>query len=350
MNVVDHGLLLPGLSLHDLPLPGVWLWLGLYFAIGLCGTWLARGYALRNRLIDQPGERRSHDTPTPRGGGIAIVVALLLALAWLAVVDASRLSLYAAIAVGLSLVAGVGWLDDHKPLSARLRLATHAVAAMILAWGVHGTGGGNTASACAFVLALVLVNIWNFMDGIDGIAASQAILVSGGYALLAGSGPAAWLALAMAAACMGFLPFNLPKARIFLGDVGSGAIGYVIAALAAVLMASNVNRALVLLLPLSAFVIDATLTLGTRMVRREHWWQPHTRHAYQRWARSWGRHDVTTWAYACWTAITVLVMLMVSNLAPAVIMGVLGATYLVGAAAWWRLQRMADMLETGVRE
>jgi UDP-N-acetylmuramyl pentapeptide phosphotransferase/UDP-N-acetylglucosamine-1-phosphate transferase len=314
-------------------------WLALHFAIGLAGTWLARGYAVRHALIDQPGERRSHDTPTPRGGGIAIVAALLVALAWLALSDPAGPLLYAAIGAGLLLVAGVGWIDDHRPLSPWLRLATHAVAAAGLSWAVIMAGGGLLAASLAFVLVLSLVNIWNFMDGIDGLAASQAGLAALGYVLFAGSGPVMWLGLALLAACAGFLPFNLPRARIFLGDVGSGTLGFALAALLSMLLLEpDWHRAPVLALPLCAFVIDATLTLGARMVRGDRWWMPHTQHAYQRWTRRNGRHGLATAAYAGWTLVAIAAMLAMKSQPPAVIMGTVAAVYLLACVAWWRLQ------------
>ncbi len=271
-SLLPTGPLPTGITAPGLSAPALAGWLALHFIVGLSGTWLARRYALSRRLIDQPGDRRSHATPTPRGGGISIVVAMLLALAWTAWADPARMALYAAIAIGLTLVAGIGWLDDHRPLPVLSRLATHIVAAAILAWGVHGAGGTGVAMSCAFLLAVVLTNIWNFMDGINGLAASQAALVGAGCALLAGAqvggGMTPWLALALMAACLGFLPFNFPRARIFLGDVGSGALGFVLAALLGMQISTDAGRLPVLLLPLSAFAIDAALTLGSRMVRQ----------------------------------------------------------------------------------
>jgi UDP-N-acetylmuramyl pentapeptide phosphotransferase/UDP-N-acetylglucosamine-1-phosphate transferase len=323
----------------SVPGPGVTWWLALHFTIGLAGTWLARGYALRHALIDQPGERRSHDTPTPRGGGIAIVAALLVALAWLVLADPAKAPLHVAIGIGLLLVAGIGWIDDHRPLSPWLRLATHAVAALILSSGVFVAGGGLASAASAFVLALALVNIWNFMDGIDGLAASQAGVAALGYALFAGSGTVAWLGLALLAACAGFLPFNLPKARIFLGDVGSGAIGFTLAALFSMLLLARDWHVVPLhLLPICAFLVDAALTLGARMVRGERWWLPHTQHAYQRWTRRTGRHGVATASYAGWTLLAAAIMLALRSQPLAVIMGVVVAVYLLACAAWWHLQ------------
>jgi len=275
-------------------------WLVLHLAIGLAGTWLARAYAVRRELIDHPGERRSHDVPTPRGGGIAIVIALLVAACVLGWRSPRQIVLIAGFVTGLLLVAGVGIVDDHKPLSPWLRLGVQALAAAVLALAVAGISGNLGVSVIAFVAVMVLTNVWNFMDGINGIAATQAALVAGGLILVVG-GIWMWVALALFAACLGFLPFNFPRARIFLGDVGSGALGYAIAALFAVSLVDGRLPAPLLLLPLSAFLVDSGLTLLRRIANRERWWKAHAQHAYQRWANHSGSHTVVTFVYAGWT-------------------------------------------------
>ena len=116
------------------------VWLALFFAVACAGTWLARRYALHRDLLDHPGERSSHVVPTPRGGGIAIVVALLAACAWLAPRTPGPASWLVATAIGLALVAGIGWIDDHRPLSPWLRLGVHALAAAVLATGLLRAG------------------------------------------------------------------------------------------------------------------------------------------------------------------------------------------------------------------
>jgi UDP-N-acetylmuramyl pentapeptide phosphotransferase/UDP-N-acetylglucosamine-1-phosphate transferase len=322
----------------------MWAWmaampgLALAFLVALAGTWLARRYALRNALLDLPGERRSHATPTPRGGGIAIVAAMLPMLAWVAWREPAYAAAIAAIGAGMLLVAGIGWIDDHRPLSPGLRLAVHALAAALLAWAMLALGAGPGKAACGFVLALVLVNVWNFMDGIDGLAASQALLAALGYALFASGEPVAWLALALVAACAGFLPFNLPRASIFLGDVGSGALGYLLAALAALVLArTRWEQAPLLLLPLLAFGIDAGLTLLRRLLRGERWWQPHVQHAYQRWARASG-HGRVSMAYSAWSLAALALMLAGRTHSFAFIMSVVGISCLAASAIWLRLQ------------
>jgi len=135
------------------------------------------------------------------------------------------------------------------------------------------------------------------MDGVDGLAATQALLAALAYALLLPT-PVAGLALVLAAGVAGFLPFNFPRARIFMGDVGSGALGYLLAGLVALGLATDSAPLAVLLIPLSAFLIDAGLTLAGRILAGERWMQPHTRHLYQRWVKSGHSHVTVTLCYA----------------------------------------------------
>lgn len=311
-------------------------WLAVHLAVAAAGTWLARRYAIRRALIDHPGERRSHQLPTPRGGGAGIVAALLLALAWLAWSRPALRPVLLAAATGLALVAGIGWADDHRPLPAIVRLLVHALAGALLGTGLWlFLGAPAWFGVLAALLALVLVNVWNFMDGIDALAASQAGIAGAGYLLLAGHGPVAWLAAALVAGCVAFLPFNLPRARVFLGDIGSGALGF---ALACVVALSCVRTrfdewALLALLPLAPFGIDAGLTLASRILNGERWWEPHATHAYQRWARRAG-HGTVALAYAAWTLAGVALMLWLPagsgwSLAAA------AGFVLCGAGAWW---------------
>jgi UDP-N-acetylmuramyl pentapeptide phosphotransferase/UDP-N-acetylglucosamine-1-phosphate transferase len=330
------------IGMHEAGVVAGGIWIAIFFGISLIGTWVARRYAMHRQLLDEPGARRSHAVATPRGGGIAIVVALLLAIFWLLAHDRAHASMLGAFAAGLCLVAGIGWIDDHRPLPPWPRLAVQGIAALLLAWGVHQESGGLAVPAIAFLVAMVLVNVWNFMDGIDGLAATQAMLVAAGFGLLAGSGAVAWLSLALIAACLGFLPYNLPKARVFLGDVGSGALGYALAVLGSWLLLRNDGTsasALLLLLPVSAFLIDASLTLGARMLAGQRWWLPHVEHAYQHWARRIHGHGKVTLAYGAWTCLATLCMLVMGKSEPGFIMRALAAVLLLGATAWSSLRR-----------
>lgn len=319
-------------------------WIALHLLIGAVGTVLARRYALQRKLLDHPGERRSHQVPTPRGGGVAIVASLLVAILALAVRDPSQRWLLSGFGAGLSLVAGIGLLDDHRPLSSWLRLAVHGLAGSVFAVSVYLASGNPWLAVLALTLALVMTNVWNFMDGINGLAASQALLVAVTLSWMLG-GVWALLAAALAAACAGFLPFNFPNARIFLGDVGSGAIGFAIAGLVTVAVMLDGTTAIWLLLPLSAFLLDAGLTLMMRLVQGEQWWTAHTRHAYQVWARVVG-HTKVTLSYAGWTAATAVVTGLLdawSSFAAACTVAVI---YVVGAVVWWRFRRMESQVKT----
>lgn len=271
-------------------------WLLCLIAAGAGSAWALR-YARREQVYDHPEERSNHATPTPRGGGIAIVAVMAGALAWMAYAHARERLVLLAMLVGLVVVGAIGWLDDHRPVSARIRLAVHVLAAALVAIAMARSGWPTWSLALAMVAIPVLVNIWNFMDGIDGIAATQAM--AWGFALLLWT-PVALadgFGLALAMACLGFLPFNFPRSRIFMGDVGSGALGFLVAASGLLLLREQGSGALVSLCVLAPFLVDAGLTLALRIWRRERWWQAHSQHAYQRLARARGGHAVVTVTY-----------------------------------------------------
>ncbi|HBK46668.1 MAG TPA: lipopolysaccharide biosynthesis protein [Xanthomonadaceae bacterium] len=311
----------------------LWAWGFLHFAVALGATWLLRRYALHRRLVDLPGERRSHTVATPRGGGMAIVLAMLAGLAWLQLqLPAWRLPILGFMA-GLSAVAAVGWWDDHRPLSARLRLLVHALASLWLGWLIWDCTHRIDIAIGAAAMAVVLVNVWNFMDGINGLATTQALIAATGYALVLPA-TAALPAWALAAACLGFLPFNFPRARIFLGDGGSGALGYLLAGLLGLAWASGGRSPWLLLLPPSAFLVDAGFTLAARMLSRQRWWEPHAQHVYQALSRKWRGHAQVTLAYACFSAVAVVLFLWLQDALPRW-GAIVSVCWLVAASALW---------------
>lgn len=305
------------------------------FALSCLATAWARAHARRRGLLDLPGERRSHELPTPRGGGIGIALAGLCTCGWLAFAGGSG---WVWTGQGLALVAAAGWWDDHRPLPAWPRLLAHIAAGACLAAGALQAGAPFMVAVAAFLLVPVLVNVWNFIDGIDGLAASQALLAALAFAMVR-EAQGFGLGLALAAACAGFLPFNLPKARIFLGDVGSGALGYLLAVL---VVGGLPGRSLgdwpILLLPLAACLVDAGLTLAGRLMRGEPWWQPHVQHLYQRLARRWG-HPRATLAYAGWTALSIGIMLVLYRVPDGWARVGVAVFFVMSMAAWLRLQR-----------
>lgn len=320
---------------------GMAAWLMLLAGVSAAGTWSALVYARRRKLIDQPGERRSHSVPTPRGGGIGIAAALLFGCVVAGATGMAEPAPLLAFSIGLLLVAGIGWIDDHRPLSPLLRLCVQVLAGVVLAWGLHGT---EERWGWAVFIALsvpVLVNVWNFMDGINGLASTQAVLVAAAFAWLVPA--AACPALALAAATAAFVPFNFPRARIFLGDVGSGTLGYALAALvglaAWVTPKQVIPYAFVLVLPLSAFLVDASLTLGARMLAGEAWWRPHTSHLYQCWIKAGRSHTFVTLVYAAFSFVAVILASYLSGVAPWLAGGGVALWLSIALLGWVRLRR-----------
>lgn len=304
-------------------------------AISAIATAWAMVHARRRGMLDVPGARRSHAAPTPRGGGIGIALAGLCACAWLGWGHGGHWWWSGA---GLLLVAMAGWWDDHRPLPVLPRLTAHVAAGGCLAAGMAMQGASPAVIVAAFLLVPVLVNVWNFIDGIDGLAATQGLLCALAWACVL-IGPDRELAAVVAAACIGFLPFNLPRARIFLGDVGSNALGYLLAALLAVAMSAHAPEAWpALLLPAVACLVDSGLTLGRRMLRGEAWWRPHVQHLYQRLARRSG-HPAVTLAYAGWTGAAIVIMLIL--LSVATVKPWIGAVvfWVLSVAVWLHLHR-----------
>jgi Fuc2NAc and GlcNAc transferase len=253
-----------------------------------------RSYAVRRRIIDVPNERSLHRQPIPRGGGLGFVLAILPGIPVLWYLFPSDSALWLAL-LGSMLVAMTGWLDDRLSLSAAVRFVIHGVAALwaiaVLAAGSNidlalpGFESGVLMTVVAWLFVVWMINLYNFMDGIDGLAAGHAVLVGSAAALLSGDdGPSglSWFAALVAAGCAGFLRWNLPPARVFMGDVGSGFLGYVFAVLAIYSSASGGPAFPVWLLLLGVFLVDATATLVRRLLAGERWYRAHRSHAYQR--------------------------------------------------------------------
>jgi Fuc2NAc and GlcNAc transferase len=259
------------------------------------GTYWARKYTLSRAIIDVPNERSSHLNATPRGGGIALAIVVLGFIAVLWIAGGISAWMAAGLLVGGTLIAGVGWLDDHRHVAAVWRALVHFAAAIIVVAVAGGMPDLSLGAATAHlglagsiiaVLAIVwLINLYNFMDGIDGIAGVNAVTVgvSGGLLLyFAGDAGLAGIALVSAAAAAGFLVWNWPPARIFMGDVGSGFLGFIFGALAVASEARHAVPLVIWVLLLGVFLVDSTATLIRRVARGEKWYAAHRSHAYQR--------------------------------------------------------------------
>lgn len=284
------------------------LLLGVVMLVSCLLTFFIRRFAVKKQLLDIPNERSAHSQPTPRGGGLAIVVSFLLPLFGVAMLYGDSTALVAVIGVAAGMVACIGWLDDHGHVQARWRLLVHAVAGVLLiaflgavtelqvgSWLLPLGGLGIVITLVAIVW---VVNLFNFMDGIDGLTAMETIFVSVVMACfiwwLQGSIVLFWMWLLLAAATVGFFVWNFPVAKIFMGDVGSGFLGLTVAAL---MLASVQHNPLLLwsgLIVLGVFIVDATMTLSRRALAREAVHQAHSSHAYQHAARRFNSHSKVT--------------------------------------------------------
>ena len=252
------------------------MWLGPFSAF--ITSWLLLAWLLpRGRLpMDHPNERSLHVTPKPRIGGLGIMAGVGVAALWLA--DGTLLP----VVLAAFALAAVSVLDDVRGLPAALRFLAHFVAAVgcLLALGL--TGWALLAGTLAVVW---MTNLYNFMDGSDGLAGGMAAIGFGALALAAWLGGAPGLAsfcAAIAAAALAFLRFNFPPARVFMGDAGSIPLGFLAAALGILGARQDVWLWLFPLLVFSPFIVDASVTLGRRVLRGEKVWQAHRSHYYQR--------------------------------------------------------------------
>src|SRR3990167_9256944 len=277
----------------------LWWLLPAVAGVSLLMTGVLRRYALARSLMDVPNGRSSHSVPTPRGGGVAIVVSFLLALPLMAGVGLVAWPLAWALLGAGAGIAVLGFLDDHGHIAARWRLLGHFAAAI---WALFWLGGlpsvvmfgytvdlGWFGHALAAVYLVWMLNLYNFMDGIDGIASVEAICVCFGgalaYGLLGFAGSTQTsefiVPLLLVAAVAGFLFWNFPPARIFMGDAGSGFLGITLGLLS--LQAAWVAPQLLWswLILLGVFIVDATFTLLRRLLRGDKVYEAHRSHAYQ---------------------------------------------------------------------
>lgn len=325
------------------------------FLVTLVVTPALARWLLSRRIVDFPGARRSHHQPTPRGGGLAMLLAMLLALLALPDMFWSLLPL----ALYASTLAALGWLEDRFELPVRARLLVMALCALglvVLFGPVLMVEVMATEMAYAWVWTLLavvaviwLINLHNFMDGSDGLAAMQGAWSAGilGWLLYRGGAVEAGLVgLALSAACLGFLAWNRPPARLFMGDVGSLMIGGVVGLLAYAGAASGIVSIWISLMVCALFVVDATATLLRRLVLGGQWYTPHREHAYQRLIRVGWSHASVLALYAGLNLTLVLPVVMVAYHHPFWAWP-LAMALLVTLLAGWGAVRRYTVMENG---
>lgn len=284
------------------------------------------------RIIDNPNARSSHSSPTVRGGGIAIILTTLIGTLWLSARSEPGITfVLAACTMALAILS---FIDDLRSLPAAVRFACHVFAAAFMLV-VLRIGGIALAASPGFASTLLQMAIWvpallwvigytnafNFMDGINGIAAGQAAITGLGMAFVVGVGaedfssPPVLLFWVLAGAALGFLPHNFPKARMFMGDVGSAPLGFMLS-VSALWAAKTAGSWLIIPLAMlhANFVLDTGMTLLRRVVRGDRWYEPHREHFYQRLVRAGKSHTfVTCWELALQLLVLVLMLIYVRS-------------------------------------
>ncbi len=274
------------------------------------GVAMVRHWATALGVLDLPAARSSHVRPTPRGGGLAIVAIGLVVFVIVSVGSRPRAGALLWLALGAVIVAGVSLADDLRSLPVPVRLTAHFLGAFVAVVGTGALSGvglpsggflglGWLAVPVSFLWVVGLTNAYNFMDGIDGIAGAQAVLAGMGWLLLAGSNPVITvIGLVLSASSLGFLLHNWPPAKIFMGDVGSAFLGYVLAVTTIIAARSDTRLAFVGFLLVWPFVFDTIFTLLRRLLRGENVLAAHRSHLYQRLVVAGFSHRFVTLLYA----------------------------------------------------
>ncbi|NCX93902.1 MAG: glycosyltransferase family 4 protein, partial [Gammaproteobacteria bacterium] len=278
---------------------------GVLFLIAMGLTYGVRKLALKKSILDIPNHRSSHRVPTPRGGGLGFVVAFYVGLFLLRILHRVDTSLFLALLGGI-LVAWIGYRDDRGEVKARWRALVQLLAAI---WGIYWLGGAShwdfgvgvisipfVLSVLAVIATVWFINLYNFMDGIDGIAGMETVFAATAAGIFLGlqGSELASVCVVFAASTLGFLVWNWPPAKIFMGDIGSGFLGYVFAML---IWASNNTHQLSLPFWITLFFIfifDTTYTLIYRIIQGKKWYLAHREHGYQRLVQAGFSHRTVT--------------------------------------------------------
>ena len=273
------------------------------------GVFYVRRLALRHKIMDHPNEGSSHSIPMPLGGGLVIAILVLAVGAWVAnETDWKRSLIYI---VSGSIIAWMGWHDDVHFLPAGFRLAIQSLIAIISIWGMGYFKVITLASAGELQLGVVgiiitffwivgLINAFNFMDGIDGLAGGVAFSAGLGWMWLSLNVDnmfAFWVALGIAASSLGFLGHNWPPAKIFMGDVASTFLGYSFAVLSLIVSDQRGDALLIGTLLMWTVIMDASVTFIGRLIKRENVFSRHRSHLFQRLVISGYKHSTISFLY-----------------------------------------------------
>lgn len=331
------------------------------FLVSCIASWVLSRNGSRWVLLDVPNDRSLHAAVTPRSGGVGIVAGLIAG----SLAGGVFLFLPSAAWVcgAFLLVAGVSFADDLTQLPPLLRLCTHAAAACLLVFPAHYLPASFALpgldwyapawllSGFSLLFIIWMVNLYNFMDGMDGFAGGMACIGFATLALmgwLAGSSDYCFAALLVCMASAGFLPFNFPPARLFMGDLGSGSLGLLVALFLLWAERAGLFRLWLGVLVFSPFIVDATWTVVRRTLRGHKPWEAHREHFYQRLVRlGWGHKRTVLWGYALMLKFSLLALVCYWLPAPRIqgtLLGLATLAYLALIVAINAIERRAASL------
>src|SRR5690554_2068378 len=255
--------------------------------ISYLGCWLTMHFAIRLGMIVEPGARQSHNQATPTGGGLGVIVSVVAATACIQGMQTLPLFWWFHMVPGILALALIGWLDDKKPLGSTVRLLVQFIVSLwlLLFSGVFELPQHAILAGCTTIMVVWVMNLYNFMDGSNGMAGFQGVFCAASFGVLfalGGESGMALIAVVVAASCAGFLPLNFPAAKIFMGDVASVPLGFMFGGFAVYGVSTGVFTWLIPVLIMSLFIVDASLTLAKRVINQEQWYTAHKQHIYQR--------------------------------------------------------------------
>lgn len=291
-------------------------------------TYFIKNYAIKKSLIAHVNERSSHTTPTPHGGGIAIAITWFIGLFYLYFTAQIETNLFYALLFGF-IISIVSFFDDIYELSPKLRLITQAIVAIAglyclggfdsLTFGIFDIQNPILTNIFAFFMIIWFINLYNFLDGINGYAGSEAVFLAlAGFVLFGGNH-----FLVLIVAVLGFLYWNWNKAKIFMGDVGSTLLGYNIAIFTIYYANQEASNFWIWIILFSVYWFDATLTLIRRKLNKEKLSQAHKKHAYQRLSQvGWSHYKVTNYSILL-NMVLFCIVYFVSNILLAIILSLI---------------------------
>jgi len=312
----------------------------------------AMALAESSGMITEPGERQSHQCATPTGGGLGLIFSLVVTTLCLQLIYFLPIFWWQNMLPGVVLLAIVGWRDDRLPVSSLVRLLVQlAVSLWLLGFGWSEFSLTNAGLYAVTVVAVMwLMNLYNFMDGSNGMAGFQGVFAGVMMAVFFQTGAQyamALIALVVAAVCSGFLPLNFPEARVFMGDVASVPLGFIFASFAVYGIATGSLSLYVSILIMSVFFVDATLTLLARAIRGERWYTAHAQHVYQRLIAHGWSHCRVLLVYQAINVMLVLPAIVLVVIYPQFAMMTVVLPLLLLGACWcianWRLGMIATV-------